>query len=270
MANVAHSNHELDLSVVTTTPRQIVAPGSPISSVTVLGLPLGASFLLHWGSAQGTPIIVQGVQFRPKGRPTPDGRCDYPTTGIFASVPNSFPGTAKLFVTYGDDGLMEVSGAGSPAIPSPPAGFFASQAIPATGPAAPYHHFALMRNPPGSGKIITLRRCALSIGPQLHKAQRAAALEAGAIASTTVLVQKTDVRLTDTNVADFWTDPGNSTNGAGPVRFSKSGIGTGTVELIGPSDSPILLVPGDVWQIDETDSTTGVGFVMYGYDQAAQ
>lgn len=264
---VPYSVHTIDLGALVANPQLLVQIGLEISSVTVVSLSIGASFNLHFGSSRAIPVIAQGTQYKPRPRPVGD-RCVFPNRGLYYSVTTTSVGQAVILVTYGEDGLLEITGAGAPSISIPIPGFIAAQAIPATGPAAPYHHFALMRNPPAPNtRIIKLRRWALSIGAALHKAQINTVLETGAIASTTALVQKNNALLVDTNVADFWTDPGNSTNGAGPARFSKSGIGTALVELIGPNEPPIRLAPGDVAQVDETDSTTSPGFVMYEYDQ---
>ncbi len=137
MAESAYSVHDIDLSATTSGPAQLVKDGLAISSITVLSLPVGASFGLSLGRGQVIPVIVQGVQFKPKPRKGPDGRCVFPSTGLFYSVTSVFAGAAQVMVTYDDDGLIEITGAGAPPVLTAPAGFMAAQQIPATAPAAP-------------------------------------------------------------------------------------------------------------------------------------
>lgn len=255
--SAAYSIEQFDLSVARDRMPIPSTVGANVATVYCRKLPSPAS--LHYGNNQAWEL-EQGKDYRP---------CPAEHDGISLSNPVG-AGTLVLVITI-DGASVEVGSAGSASLPP---GFMAAQQIPPTAPAAPYHHFALMRNPVNSKTLITLRRCAVCISTAIvAKGQIAGGgigtLEAGAVASTTILVQKTDRRLGAANVADFFTDPGNSTNGVGPATFSKAGVGVGTVELIGLTEPPISLLPGDVYQIDEQDSTTGTILVMYEYDQTA-
>jgi hypothetical protein len=264
VAAVPYSVHTLDLSVATPGVVELVPPGRGISSVAVLQLPVGASFYLAFGpSAPLIPFSAQGIQFKPHPQLI-GGRCEYPGTGLYAAVTSVFAGSATLLVTYGAEGLMEVSGGGALPTQSQPAGFWAAQAFSSLNPAAPFHHFALARNESAS-RLVVVRSVKLALpSGVLYKVQVANALEPSAIASPSVLVQKTDPRLTDASVMAFYID-NSTTNGAGPARFAKAVNGAGTWELL---TKPLILQPGQVLQIDETDSTTQPGAaVSYEWDQ---
>lgn len=224
--------------------------GAVVNSVYVVALPSAAS--IHFGGGQAWDL-EQGKSYEP---------CPAELEGIAISNPLG-AGLLVLALGFGEGGVHVRAASSSLSLP----GFMAAQSIPPTAPAAPYHHFALIRNPPApNARIIVLRSVvAVQNTAVVLKGQRAAALEAGAIVSTTALVQPTDPRLGDANIATFHTDPGNSTNGVGPATASRFTAGANPVALI--LTKPILLLPGDIYQVDEQDSTTAVVQVNYEYDQ---
>lgn len=121
MSAAPYSIETVDLSVVTTTPRELVRPGRAISSIAVLVLASGAEFKLHMGPGGGAiPCVAQGFQLRAKPRRDPQGNCTYPSAGLYASVERVFATTATVLVTYGDEGLLELSGGGTVATPPLP------------------------------------------------------------------------------------------------------------------------------------------------------
>lgn len=117
MPGVAYDIVRVSLATATPQPGnwvEAVKRGQPISSVTVIGLPGGASVNLHLGTAPGIPALVQGVQFKMPMRRDAAGNCIFPDTGLYVEVVSTAAGELVLLVTFGVDGLIEVTGGGVP------------------------------------------------------------------------------------------------------------------------------------------------------------
>lgn len=83
----------VDLGVATgNNPREIVAPGTPISKVTIRKMPLGAQVLLHIGGPgnEGVDLITQGERF---------GLCPAEARGLYVTVPVAQAGVLKLILS---------------------------------------------------------------------------------------------------------------------------------------------------------------------------
>lgn len=117
MPGVAYDVVRVSLAAATPQPGNFIEAikrGQPISSITVIGLPGGASANLHLGTAPGIPALVQGVQFKMPLRRDSAGNCIFPDTGLYVEVVGTAAGELVLLVTFGADGLIEVTGGGVP------------------------------------------------------------------------------------------------------------------------------------------------------------
>lgn len=145
-----YSVETVDLAVATTTPRNVVARGRQISSVTVMTLPKGATFKLHVGDGPGIPVVSQGLQMKAQQRRV-NGVCSYPDAGLSVTIDSPVAGTASLLVTYGEEGLLEISGGGQ--VPDSGNPNICIGAVRTTGSVngAPV---CQLQNPVGSGRLL--------------------------------------------------------------------------------------------------------------------
>lgn len=158
MPAAPYSIERVDLTTLTgDVPREIVPRGRQISSVTALVLAQGSSFKLHFGDGPGAPVVVQGVQFRRHPKRDEAGRCSYPDDGLRVTVEKTSAEPAFLLVTYSEEGLIEVLGGGSPALPAEQK--MANGAIMQGQPGSLNDTPTVwLENPVGSGVLLRVRR----------------------------------------------------------------------------------------------------------------